>query len=371
MDSKHIVLVLSYLKLGGSEKKALQLAEYLIKQGNRVSIVGLADGGVVKEMCEQLGIACYTYQKPRWIPGVFKRFLMLRQFFNFYRFLAPLKPDIILSYCMDANIFCGMVWYFTFAKKLIWNQEDIGLQIRDRMWATVAAKLSSVIVNVSETALVFSSSFFNVSDKKLRVIYNGIPPIDHSATENWREKLSLSPDCFVATMVGNLLEVKDYPTLLKAWAEYDRKVPNKEKMLLICGRLSSEKEKLDVIIQDHGIADKVIFLGSIKDVQGVLTSSDLFLFTSKSEGLGLAVVEAMMAGLPVLATNIPALQEVLGEKYSDFMFEVGDYKALANLVVKLFEDVTICECYSDFLLKRASELFTIDQFNKNILKEIV
>ncbi|WP_140323158.1 glycosyltransferase, partial [Vibrio parahaemolyticus] len=92
-----------------------------------------------------------------------------------------------------------------------------------------------------------------------------------------------------------------------------------------------------------------------------LSDMDIYVQSSHVEGFGLAAVEAMAAGLPVLASDVPGLDEVTGS--SEYLFEVGDSNRLAQKVAELCEDAALYNSASHYSVNRA-KLYTIDKFRE-------
>ena len=121
--------------------------------------------------------------------------------------------------------------------------------------------------------------------------------------------------------VGRCEAQKDHETLLRALTA----VPDAHLILVGDGPLRLQLERL---AQSLGISNRVSFLGWREDVAAILKASDIYVHSSHSDGFGLAACEAMAAGLPVVASNIPGLAQVVDG--AGILFPAGDEKALAN-----------------------------------------
>lgn len=134
-------------------------------------------------------------------------------------------------------------------------------------------------------------------------------------------------------MVARLEAAKDHDTLLRAMGEVRLRLPDAE--LLVVGDGPRRKELEALALQLNAGAR---FLGSRGDVPELLGTSDVFVFSTHTEGFGLALIEAMAADLPVVASNIPACREVLDGGRAGLLFPVGDSALLAQHLVLLLED---------------------------------
>jgi glycosyltransferase involved in cell wall biosynthesis len=138
---------------------------------------------------------------------------------------------------------------------------------------------------------------------------------------------------------------------------------NNDMNLLIVGD-GNQKEELSALAKTLGINKKVFWLGKISDISKFLSELDLFVFTSKGEGFGLAILEAMLATKPILAANNSAIPEVLGINYPG-LFETGNDEELASKISKVIENPS----YSKELIN--SYKHQIDLFNPKEMAKLV
>jgi glycosyltransferase involved in cell wall biosynthesis len=132
----------------------------------------------------------------------------------------------------------------------------------------------------------------------------------------------------VLLMVATMEDHKDYATLLRAFARFSLTEPGP------CLRLAGDgslRASLEVLAGKLGIADRVEFLGARRDVPELLGDADLFVFsTTRQEGLGIVLLEAMAAGVPVIASDVPACRELLAGGGRGRLVAPGDPAALAQ-----------------------------------------
>lgn len=145
-----------------------------------------------------------------------------------------------------------------------------------------------------------------------------------------RVELGLPPDCCVAGSYGRMVRLKGYHDLLDAAAVAMGSVP--ELRLLLAGD-GPERAALERQAQSLGIAGRVVFAGFRRDVERLLQAMDLFVSPSYIEGLPTSVLEAMAAGVPVVATCIPGNAELIRHGISGVLTPVGDPRVLAQAIV--------------------------------------
>lgn len=200
-----------------------------------------------------------------------------------------------------------------------------------------------LLVCVSEAVKTFMQERARISSQQMRVIHNGV---DLSRFEEWRsperrtearaalrKAIGVPEYAEVAIAVGRLEPQKNYSHLLNAWAELCGSTPEglRDQRLVIVGD-GSQREALKAQVRQLGVERSVHWLGHRDDVPALLAGADAFVLSSSYEGFGLVVVEAMAAGLPVVATAVDSIPEVLGGEAagSGILVPPGDPGALAS-----------------------------------------
>ncbi|MEL7113683.1 MAG: glycosyltransferase, partial [Pseudomonadota bacterium] len=171
----------------------------------------------------------------------------------------------------------------------------------------------------------------SLSDRTL-VIQNGCPL--HFADPLLRDPAK-SPLKIIS--VGRLVAAKNFPTALEAFARLDPQSAT----YTIAGS-GQDQDALNGLSQDLGIADRVTFAGHVNDVPSLLRSADIFLIPSLWEGFGLAAVEAMNASLPIIASDVTGLREVVGtDGKAAFIVDSADTDAIAVRLQQLIDDASL------------------------------
>lgn len=342
LTGRRIVFVLGNLELGGAERQALMLARYLAKQEQaEVEVWGFSKSGPIADICEAHGFAWRVVPYP-FTNRSLSRFKAL---VAVGRALRQVKPDILLPYTFGPNLVCGLVWKWTGARSCVWNQRDEGIVPFTSPSLRWAVKWTPLFISNSEAGARFLTGKLGVDAAKVTVIPNGIETVPPEFDRRvWRERLAAGDRCFVACMVANLHANKDHVTLLHAW----RRAVNafaangRPALLVLAGRHDGAYESVAALAADLNISDSVRFAGPQMDVAGLLSAVDVSVFSSRSEGCPNAVLESMAAGLPVAATDIAAIREVLGPNAAPFLTPAGDADSLAKLLVRMANDPELC-----------------------------
>lgn len=146
-----------------------------------------------------------------------------------------------------------------------------------------------------------------------------------------KKELGIPQNIPVILSVGELIKRKNHETVLNALS----KLKDKEFIYLICGR-GILSEHLKSKTKELGISDKVKFLGFRKDVAEICKVSDLFIFPSYQEGLPVSLLEAMAAGLPVIASNVRGNRDLISREN---LFEPDDVDTLVKLIKKHLDNI--------------------------------
>jgi glycosyltransferase involved in cell wall biosynthesis len=146
-----------------------------------------------------------------------------------------------------------------------------------------------------------------------------------------RHELGISPDAYVVGSVGRLSEQKGYDVLVEAAARVVAGEPNARFLIVGEGPLDQALRQQAI---DRGIAQQVIFTGRRTDVERMLQAMDVFACSSRWEGLSTVIMEAMAAGVPIVATDIPGNRELLSNGENAWLVKVEDARALATALLK-------------------------------------
>jgi glycosyltransferase involved in cell wall biosynthesis len=206
-------------------------------------------------------------------------------------------------------------------KRIVANR--LLLQRRDRVVGVGEAVRQALIVNEGIPA------------RRVGVVYNGVDlspyrhPVERTAI---RRELGLMDQDFVLIQVARLVPIKDHLTVLRVVQRVAREMPRVR--LVLVGEGPEEKAIREFVTQNK-LEEHGCLLGLRSDVPRLLAAADVFLLTSINEGIPLTVIEAMAAGLPVVATDVGGVAEVVRQGETGLLAPAGDVEALARHVLAL------------------------------------
>ncbi len=238
---------------------------------------------------------------------------------------------------------------------------DITLVGKEETFKTVikyAIEQSDLVTSVSNYLKQATYDYFNVQ-QNIEVIPNFVslerfrPKPD---IRNMYRKLIAPNDEKILIHTSNFRKVKRVHDVLEIYLKVKKHIPSK---LIMVGD-GPERTNLEKFVRENQLTNCVIFMGKQEKVEDILAISDVFLMPSESESFGLAALEAMACGIPVVASNAGGLPEVIRQDFNGFMADVGDIDKMSEFVIKILKE----EKYSYFSI---NALRTAQNFDENII----
>jgi len=336
-----IVRIVPYLDFGGVEKRLELTAKgFLEHPQHELIILVLSGRGRMAEMVQKMGFKIILLEQNPKIPN-------FKLMFQIFKVLKEFKPDVVHCSGSEAN-FHGILAAWL-SRVPIRIGEEIGFPDHDWKWGIVfriTYAFSKGVIGISEAVKSRIVALGEVSSQKVEVIYNPVrlgyanqdqesfPTIAkckrgsenrlrqnecsyiEKIIETEEGKVSLSvkkngdkkPFVFVTTC--RLVAVKNLKILIEVFDKLVKNNPTKEFELWLVGE-GPENEKLKTVTNELGIGSIVIFFGFQENVFDFLNQADSFVLPSFSEGFSISLVEAMMVGLPCIATQVGGPSEII------------------------------------------------------------
>jgi glycosyltransferase involved in cell wall biosynthesis len=332
MTARSIVQVVLNLAEGGMETMAVNLSLGLSRRGHRVTVVALDAGGLHEQTLGEHGVA-WQVMGGRALSSP-QRHLALKRVFRradadviHTHHFAPLMHSVVAA---------------TWARWTPVVHTEHSYQYleprRDYRWAlrALSARCRAVVL-VGRAMRRYYRDEVGIADRKLKVIPNGVAvPSMNGTGDRAAKRAALGlPLGFLIVSAGRFFPVKRYQDLLAGAAAARRHVTDLHLVLLGTG---PEQERLVAEARRLGIEHEVSFPGWRKDVNEFVACGDIFALTSDSEGLPMAVLEAMALQIPVIATAVGDLPEMLGEGKGGVLVPARHPDRLAEAIVTLARD---------------------------------
>jgi N-acetyl-alpha-D-glucosaminyl L-malate synthase BshA len=214
---------------------------------------------------------------------------------------------------------------------------------------TFSINKSDIVTSVSQSLKDNTLELFAVT-KEIEVIPNFIELAKIPQKTSCRSAMALSDERII-THISNFRSVKRIPDVIQIFYTVQQHIPAK---LMMVGD-GPEKEKAELLCAQLGITDKVIFFGNSNEIDQILQHSDLFLLPSETESFGLAALEAMACGVPVISSNSGGLAEVNLEGYSGYLSAVGNVTEMASNALQILQDPIRLQEFKANALKTAEK----------------
>ncbi len=193
---------------------------------------------------------------------------------------------------------------------------------------------SDAITAVSRFLELETKRTFKI-DRPIRVIHNFVDCNEFRPFRNEEMRARFAgADDKIIVHVSNFRKVKNLPVVIDVFAEVRRRHPAK---LLLVGD-GPELASVEKLVADRGLTPDVFYLGDQEFIANILPVGDVFLLPSEHESFGLAALEAMSCGLPVVASNIGGLHEVIQNGETGYLFDPHDVRGMSEVIIGLFDD---------------------------------
>ncbi|TWU35678.1 GDP-mannose-dependent alpha-mannosyltransferase [Novipirellula aureliae] len=347
-----VALVIPTMDRGGAEKQLCLLANHLPRDSFDVHVVLLTRDGPRSEWLRAAGIP---------VTLIGKRFKAdPSALFRLRRKLKSLRPDIVHTWLFAANSFGRAAARMANVPTIIGSERCVD------PWKTEAhfmidrqlAKCSSAITSNSNGVVDFYASH-GISRTLFHVIPNGIMPrggTDIDRDEACR-RLGVDPKRRLILAVGRLWPQKRYRDLI--WAAELLATAREDTSLVIVGD-GPQRGELLRFRDSVTTPDRVRFCGLRHDVAELLPHADAFWIGSDYEGQSNAVIEAMQAGVPVIASDIPGNRDLVVPNQTGCFFAVGDTADLARQTNQLFDDPSRRAQFKESAIKRIRDQFSVE-----------
>jgi glycosyltransferase involved in cell wall biosynthesis len=354
VEQKTTILHLSTSSGPGGAERMISTLTAALNQGQFRIIVGLFRPGWLQEECEALGVKTSVIP----LAGRFK----LQWFRACLQLLRREQVALIHAHEFSA-ILCGWI-VATLAgipfvatlhgKNYFWEK------LRRRIICRLVSR-QGMMVAVSHDLKRFVCDQVGVTETRVEVICNGVASaetVTDEETQKCKVELGIIGCYPVLGVVGSLYPVKGHRFLLAAMPKLLRRWPKAR--LLIIGRGELEVS-LKEQVEQLAIGSNVYFLGMRQDVPRLLSVLDAFVLPSLSEGLSLALLEAMAAGKSVVATRVGGNQELIDHGRTGFLVQPEDASDLAANLVKLLEDPGMMQQFGRQATERVQQHFSKGQ----------
>ena len=358
MINKKVTHLITTIERGGAEKQLLTLTSEQVQSGIKVEVIYLKGKPELKKEFEESGVEV-------------NKLLVGKSFLNQISLLTKhlrKNPSPIHAHLPKSELLAAIVVpnkYFIFTRH---NSEPFwpgGPRIISNLLSKFVCKRAYQGIAISNAVKSYLIKRGEVpNDYTIDVVYYGFQKNVSTNSVGLNSITNLingQSSNFKIGTIGRLVPQKDFPTLLTAFSNVLKTVPNIE--LYVVGEGYLQKDLIE-LGKSLGINDKVHWLGKTEYINEFLSKIDLFILPSKYEGFGLVLLEAMVAKKPIIAANNSAIPEVLGKTYEG-LFSTGNVGLLEQQIKTAISEKSFSERLVQSYSSQLS-LFDPNKMNINI-----
>ncbi len=356
----HLSVLAATLAIGGAEQLLLDLLKGIDPHRFLVSLLFLNDPGAVGRELLKLGYPATTHIAHH-------RFDLL-SILRLARLFRRERTDILLLINHRNTIFLGAPAARLAGRVRVvnWQNETFRTYSGHRLTMVARRFFHPAIDKVVAAAAGHKDylvHYEKIPREKIEVIYNAVDPERVSSSfskETAKERLGLPPGSLAVSQVAVLRPDKAHDVLLRAAQLVVQQCP--EAHFLIVGD-GPRKSSLMQLTQDLGLARNVHFLGFRRDMGNVLRAVELNVLASKpeQETLSVAVIEAMVAGIPTISSDVGFMREIIIPGKTGYLVRVGDHQDLARRIVELLANPELRRTMAEEARTLAFQHLTVKQ----------
>lgn len=350
-----VMLLTVGLGVGGTEGQLLELASRLDRRRFEVGVCALKGADVIADEMRARGVRVIALDgKGTWD---------VRVLYRLYRVLLAERPDVIHAFLFWANFISRVLGRLLQVPVRISSYRDVLLwgRWRNRLCERLTARWAHAVTCCSEAVRLRVLSEVGGDEWKYLTIHNGVDMAGfHSYRTVTKRHVGLREGVPVIGTVCRLIEPdKGITVLLQGMAKLAGPPASLSCQLLIVGEGPARRQLHD-LGERLGISSRVVFTGMRRDIADVLPLLDVFVMPSLSEGFGIAIVEAMAAGRPVVASAVGGIPEIVHHEETGLLVPPGDPDALAAALRDLVTRPDRARALGACGQQRARELFSIE-----------
>jgi glycosyltransferase involved in cell wall biosynthesis len=275
------------------------------------------------------------------------------------RFIRQGGYEIVHTHLFHADLYGGLAARLAGIRLVIstrHNDDAFRRRYLFRGLIAWSARYCDQIICISESVRRFCETTEGIPREKMTVVHYGLAPVATTGNRGWRREFGWGDEVPVLGIVARLTAQKGHTTLLRAMPEVVQQFCTAQLVVVGDGELRRE---LQGYTQQLGIGPHVHFLRYRCNAAAMMPGFDVFVHPSRWEGFGLVFLEAMAAGLPIVATQQGSIPEIVQHGQTGLLVPVDDVRALAHAVCILLADRNLAQSIGRVGRRRLEEKFTL------------
>lgn len=332
--------IIPSFRMGGAEVMCKMLSLELFNLGHEIIVVSLYSCEThLTEELQNRGIKIYFLNK--------KTGLDLKVVKELKKIFKQEKPDVIHShinagiYAMVASLNCKIKHKIHTIHNLA-NKDQSG--ISKLITKFFVKHKNYTLVALSDLIQISISNYYNLNKESIPIVLNGINLDNCIVKQNYKKD-----DCFKILHIGRFMEQKNHIGLLESFKIFHAKHKDSELFLIGDGE---KKQEIENYICENGLNSSIKLLGLQDNVYGFLNKADIFTLPSNYEGIPMTLIEAMGTGLPIVATNVGGVADMLTNDLNALLVNVN-VEEISNAFEKYYLNEELRAEHGKNALKRS------------------
>ncbi len=364
---KKVVYLITKSNFGGAQKYVYELAIEAHKKGYDVSVL-VGGKGLLSQKLDEAGIKTYSIKN---LKRDISLFTELKSLLEIIKILKRIKPDILHLNSSKAGAIGALAGRICGIKKIIFTihgwafNENRGIlsKLLIKITYLITILLTHVSISVSQHTKKQSENipFSFLIKNKIKIIYNGVGEInflDRTYVRNlFKEKFNINTQDFLIGTLAELHPIKGLNFLVEAANDI-----TEEKMKILILGTGQEEESLNKQIKEKRLENKVILGGYLEEGSSFLKGFDIFILPSLSEAMPLSIIEAGQAQLPVIATKVGGIPEIIENKKTGLLIETYNKISIVDAIKYIKNNLEESHTMSKNLKDKIDKEFNVEIF---------
>lgn len=282
----------------------------------------------------------YDFNGVEWIK--YRRIHPTKIFDGVQLFFALLRHRDIETVAFSYSEAHWLLWYINMLAVRLAGRKYISIIHHGRVPSSENVKQYGEFLRHSENVIAVSDDIKKNYDSVFGIDCTVIPPLipfglSKLSRADCRKRYGIPDDASVFCQVGTIKKMKNPQTVVEALSLFSEEELEKYNPHVVFAGKNCMRDSLQLLIREKGLESRVHFLGSIpvEDVRNIMRMSDLYLIASDYEGTSVSLLEAMYNAMPILASDVRGINDMVSDRESALLFSVNDANDLKNVLLKM------------------------------------
>jgi len=359
---KKILYLVTQSEFGGAQRYIIDLASNLSQKNYEITVAAGGKDLLFSKLAEK-NIKYFCLKN---LVREIDLWHDLLAYFEIKKLIKRIRPDIIHLNSSKAGVIGALAGHRLGVKKIIYtvhgfvlNEPMSAWKKKLYLWAErFSGRYKDVLICVSDFDRQVGIKYNIVPEKKLVTINNGIDKINFLEKNEARRYLGLPQDKIIIGTIANFYLTKGLSYFIQAAAIIYKILPEIKFTIIGDGQIRTE---LETLIKQHGLQNNFILTGAKPEAWKYLKAFDLYICSSVKEGFPFSIIEAMQAQLPIIATKVGGIPEIIQDNATGLLINPANQTELSEAIIKLINNKSLAEQLAGQAQLKALEKLSLRQ----------